>query len=152
MKLKLLIVTVLIGISAVNLKAAEYTDVPEVVERAFEKQYPDAKHIDWRKVNDTEYEVEFTRDGKDYEASYKANGVWRETGMILAKDDYPVAIVTAFMTYHPEEEIDEVVYYERGVSGAVYEVEYGDSETLFKPDGDPVPDFTEKQEEKYDKD
>lgn len=132
------------------------TEVPEAVKKAFNKQYRNATEVKWRKVDENEYEAEFIRDGKDYEASYTTGGKWRETGMILAKKEIPVAIRTSFMTLYPDAEMKQVVYIEKGVRGAVYEVEYMENGTLkevyFNPDGDRTPDFTEEEEEKYDMD
>jgi hypothetical protein len=156
MKHKIIFTFLLLFLCTGSFCFAGDVEVPKVVKEKFEKQYSDAKNASWFKLHDDEYEVEFTRDGKNYEASYKANGEWRETGMILSDKEIPVAIRTSFGTLFPDAEMLQVTLIENGVRGSVYEVEYKDEgkthEVYLKPDGDKVPDFSEDEEEKYDRD
>ncbi|MFX3625996.1 MAG: PepSY-like domain-containing protein [bacterium] len=149
------ILTVIFLMLASSVIAATNTEVPQAVLEKFKEMYTDASNVNWYKMGN-EYEAEFTRNGKNYEASYKQTGEWRETGTIIEKGKEPVAIRTSFGTLFPDAEMLQVVLIEKGVRGSVYEVEYkedGETQEIYlKPDGDRVPDFSEDEEEKYDRD
>lgn len=154
MKQKHFISTVLILV-VITLFSATYVEVPAIVLKTFNGQYPSATNVKWEKIA-AEYEAEFLLNGKNYEASFKPTGEWRETGLILETEKIPVAIITSFGTLYPNAELEQVVYIEKGVRGVVYEVEYTEDgkvlEVYLRTDGDRVPDFSEEEEEKYEKD
>ncbi|MFC0876204.1 PepSY-like domain-containing protein [Saccharicrinis sp. FJH2] len=109
-------------LSALMLNACGQPNVkvPEQVKAAFAKKFPNAKHVEWGKESETEWEAEFRINGMEYSANYDTSGKWLETESEISKKDLPESIKNTitkdFSGYKTDEaEISETrdgVFYE----------------------------------------
>jgi hypothetical protein len=83
----LLSVFLLFGIVALS-----QTNVPDQVRKEFTGKYPSAKSVKWSSESPTEFEAEFTMNGKEMSASFDSKGKWMETETELEARDLPVAV------------------------------------------------------------
>jgi hypothetical protein len=70
---------------------------PEVVENAFQTQFPTATSVKWERAG-VFRKVDFKVDSKEYEAWYNAAGVWLQTETTENYANIPVAIKTFLAT------------------------------------------------------
>ena len=64
---------------ALSFTAYSQTNVPVVVKTAFNKKFPTFKKAHWSREGKTEWEAEFTTNGKDMSANFDMQGNWKET-------------------------------------------------------------------------
>ncbi len=76
------------------------TTPPAEVVKAFQLKFPDATHVRWEKENATEYEANFTWNGADASANFKADGTWLETETGMTYNALPEAVRKAFEKEH----------------------------------------------------
>jgi len=80
---------VLISMNACGQNAK---DVPAKVKSGFDQKFPAAKKVKWGKENATEWEAEFTFNGKAYSANYTSDGTWLETEYSVAMSEVPADV------------------------------------------------------------
>lgn len=61
----------------------------------FDKQYPDAKEVDWKGGVDN-HTVVFKLNEKQYKASYTKDGSWNYTETSIAQDQLPKTVQLSF--------------------------------------------------------
>src|SRR5206468_966913 len=66
-------------------------NVPETVKNAFAKSFPNTTVKKWDK-EDSNYEANFTKDGKSMSATFDANGTWMETETDIKISELPAAV------------------------------------------------------------
>lgn len=74
---------------------AQIFKVPDLVKQVFDKQYPDAKEVDWSGGVDN-HMVQFRLAEKKYKASYTPSGSWNYTQTKVAFDSLPKAVQLSF--------------------------------------------------------
>lgn len=67
-------------------------DVPVKVKTGFDQKFPGAQKVKWGKENASEWEAEFTINGKAYSANYNLDGTWLETEYSVAMSEVPAAV------------------------------------------------------------
>ena len=100
-------------------KELKKDQVPKAVIAAFEKAFPNAKELEFEEElfeGKTAYEVEYKRDGKEYEFLYSAEGVLLQKEEEIDVKTLPDPVVQAILKTHPKAKIKE-------------------AEKLMKPDG-----------------
>ena len=97
-------------------------DVPEKVKTAFSEKFPDAKKIVWEQEDENEWEAEFKMNGKEYSASYNADGSWIETEYEIKTNEIPEAAKNTLDTEFTGFEIEEGEFIENP-EGNFYEFE-----------------------------
>ena len=100
-------------------KELKKDQVPKAVISAFEKAFPNAKELEFEEElfeGKTAYEVEYKRDGKEYEFLYSAEGVLLQKEEEINVKTLPDPVVQAILKAHPKAKIKE-------------------AEKLMKPDG-----------------
>lgn len=103
---------------------------PEVVQKAFDAKFPNAKSVEWDKENDQEWEAEFKMDGKSYSANFSLDGTWLETESEMKAKDLPAKVQEAITTNFSGYKIESAELAESPERTA-YEVEIqNDKETL----------------------
>jgi len=114
-----------------KLKSA---DVPAAVKSAFEKAYPNATDVDWKK-EDSGYEVEFEL-GSENEQSivFDANGKWLEKEIEINKADLPAPVLAALKG----KRIKEASKITKADGAVLYEAEVKRKDLLFDANGKPV--------------
>lgn len=84
------------------------SQVPSVVLKQFNIDFPKAKDIDWELENNT-YIVEFEQGwSKDFEVWYSSNGEKIRIEEEIVKSELPKAIVLAIQTNYPSYRIDDI--------------------------------------------
>ena len=79
---------------------------PKKVEKAFQKMYPGAKHIEWELKPDI-YAVDFKIDGKDVEAYFNAEGTWLRSKEDVNASSVPAAVKKAVKEAYPDFKIED---------------------------------------------
>ena len=74
---------------------AQLFKVPDLVKQMFDKQYPDAKEVDWKGGVDN-HTVEFKLNEKQYKASYTKDGSWNYTETKVPQDSLPKSAQLSF--------------------------------------------------------
>ena len=100
-------------------KELKKDQVPKAVISAFEKAFPNAKELEFEEElfeGKTAYEVEYKRDGKEYEFLYSTEGVLIQKEEDIDVKTLPDPVIQAILKAHPKAEIKE-------------------AEKLIKPDG-----------------
>jgi hypothetical protein len=64
---------------AFSFTACSQSRVPAPVKTAFSKKFPTVKKAHWAMEGKTEWEAEFTLNGKDMSANFDLQGHWKET-------------------------------------------------------------------------
>jgi uncharacterized membrane protein YkoI len=93
--------------------------LPKAVIAAFEKAFPNAKELEFEEAlfdGKTTYEVEYKKDGKEYEFLYSTEGVLIQKEEDIDVKTLPDPVIQAILKAHPKAEIKE-------------------AEKLIKPDG-----------------
>jgi len=93
--------------------------LPKAVIAAFEKAFPNAKELEFEEElfeGKTAYEVEYKRDGKEYEFLYSPEGVLLQKEEEVDVKTLPDPVIQAILKAHPKAKIKE-------------------AEKLMKPDG-----------------
>ncbi|WP_456866727.1 PepSY-like domain-containing protein [Galbibacter sp. BG1] len=117
--LKLLFMVVSVtGLSAFAIKK----EVPEKVEEAFNKKFPEAKAVHWDQESDHEWEAAFKYGGHWYSANFMDDGTWKETEHDIKLKQLPdrvrISLFQKFQNYKiKEQEISETT------NGILYECE-----------------------------
>lgn len=74
---------------------AQLFKVPDLVKQVFDKQYPDAKSVDWKGGVDNNT-VTFKLNEKQYKASYTKDGSWNYTETKVSQDSLPKSVQLSF--------------------------------------------------------
>lgn len=74
---------------------AQLIKVPDLVKQAFDKQYPDAKEVDWKGGLDY-HTVTFKLSDKKYKATYTKDGNWNATETTIAFEELPKSVQLSF--------------------------------------------------------
>jgi uncharacterized membrane protein YkoI len=108
-------------------KELSKNQVPKAVIAAFDKAYPNAKGLEFEEEmfeGKVAYEVEYKKNGMEYEFLYSADGVLLQKEEEIDGETLPVPIVQAIKKAYPKAEIKEaeqVMKPDNTVTG--YEVE-----------------------------
>jgi uncharacterized membrane protein YkoI len=115
----LIAVPMILGQANAGEKELKKDQVPKAVIAAFEKAYPNAKGVEFEEEifeGKTAYEVEYKKDGKEYEFLYSAEGVLLQKEEEIDVKTLPDPVIQAILKAHPKAKIKE-------------------AEKLMKPDG-----------------
>lgn len=150
--LAILMVAVMIITQSCAQTTAE-KDVPAKVKTTFSQKFPNAKRIKWDKENETEWEVEFKLDGKEYSANFTSDGTWKETEYEIKETEIPIEVKNILDNEFAGYEIDEVEILET-TEGKLYEIELekgkSEIEVTIDPSGKVVENEVEKEGEEED--
>ncbi len=138
-----LLVTGLVALFALTFTAMTFPfhNVPQKVKDAFAEKFPNAENVKWERESATEFEVEFTLDGKKMEAEFKTDGTWKETETEIKAADLPQQVRSAIDKHIPGASIHEAEMLDLPEVGEAYEVEMKqgrsskEMEVVFGPDG-----------------
>ena len=119
MTLVLVAVPMIFGQASASEKELKKDQVPKAVIAAFEKAFPNAKELEFEEAlfdGKTTYEVEYKKDGKEYEFLYSTEGVLIQKEEDIDVKTLPDPVIQAILKAHPKAKIKE-------------------AEKLMKPDG-----------------
>jgi len=90
------IIPMLIGFTLVTFVAsAQFVDVPDVVLKAFDQKFADAKQVEWLH-NIGKPEVRFVQNEKKCKARFTSKGVWEETETKITETELPTEVADGF--------------------------------------------------------
>jgi uncharacterized membrane protein YkoI len=115
----LIAVPMILGQANAGEKELKKDQVPKAVIAAFEKAFPNAKELEFEEETfegKTAYEVEYKKDGKEYEFIYSAEGMLLQKEEEIDIKTLPDPVIQAILKAHPKAKIKE-------------------AEKLMKPDG-----------------
>ena len=119
MTLVLVAVPMIFGQASASEKELKKDQLPKAVIAAFEKAFPNAKELEFEEAlfdGKTTYEVEYKKDGKEYEFLYSTEGVLIQKEEDIDVKTLPDPVIQAILKAHPKAKIKE-------------------AEKLMKPDG-----------------
>ena len=136
-------------------QACAQSKAPSNVKEAFSKKFPTAKKANWDKENESEWEVEFKMNGKEYSANFLTGGTWKETEYEISKKDIPTAVKNTLDTQFKGFDMEEAEISETS-EGKVYEFSLEkddtDLEVAIAPNGRIVKKETKKENDDDDED
>lgn len=139
MKIILMLLVAAASISTVTLaqmkeksEKKEKENVPAVVKRAFEKQYPGTK-VKWDK-EDGKYEAGFKYLSHEMSVVYNASGVVEETEIEIPVSQLPAA-VTSYILQHKMGKISESAKITKANGEVHYEAEVKGKDVIFDAAG-----------------
>ena len=110
------------------------TTPPPAVLYAFKTKFPNATEVKWGMENKTEYEAEFTLDGKKISANFKTDGSGVETETGVAQKDLPAGVMDYINKNYAGAKVNETAKIEMP-DKTVYEVEVKGKSVLFDLSG-----------------
>jgi len=110
MKQNLLILVALL--MAFSFTAYSQGQTPAVVKTAFSKKFPMVKKAHWATEGKTEWEAEFTLNGKDMSANFDSKGNWKETETTLNETRLSTTEMETLSKQFPGYTINDVAFAE----------------------------------------
>jgi len=89
------LVILVMAFAFISGSAFSQKNLPEIVKNEFAKKYAAAKSVRWDNEDKTEWEAEFTIDGKRMSASFDVSGKWIESETIITEKELPASVVTS---------------------------------------------------------
>jgi hypothetical protein len=139
------IVMMILGLLVIQPAVAQKKDVrekevPAVVLQALLKKYPEAKTRTWKTKNG-EYEVDFYKGSKKFEAKFEGDGAWKKTSFKVSEKDVPDAVRAAFRRSEQASwQVDDYYNVEDADAGILWMVKavkgQETMELYYRPDGD----------------
>jgi hypothetical protein len=123
---------------------------PEAVLTAFKARFPSVENADWSMEDETEWEAEFKKDGKEMSANFMEDGTWVGTETGIKSDALPHAVLDAILAQFEGYKIEEAALLEGTELALAYEVELKKDqavfETVFSSEGTLIMQRTELEE------
>ncbi|MEX6689727.1 PepSY-like domain-containing protein [Danxiaibacter flavus] len=110
------------------------TNVPVEVKNAFKKNFTGVSNIKWEKEGG-EYEVSFSKSGKQMSAVYSAGGNLKETEEVIAINELPVGIDAYVAQHYKGSKIKEAAKIKKANGEINYEAEVNKVDVLFDSKG-----------------
>lgn len=121
-----------IGFAACAQKVNEKA-VPAVVKTAFAKEYPGVV-AKWEKEN-SKFEVNFKKDGKQMSALYEANGTLTETEASMKVTELPANVLSYVKEHYKGKTIKEASKITKATGIVNYEAEVSGMDVIFDASG-----------------
>lgn len=100
-----------------------HAQVPDEVQRAFEKHYPNENDPKWMIDKNGNFETHFKEDGEHYRADFTPGGQWIETERSIKKKDLPKIVREILKSEYNDFEIVELEETLHHSKGLFYDVE-----------------------------
>ncbi|WP_303315174.1 PepSY-like domain-containing protein [Flavivirga abyssicola] len=124
-------------------------DIPELVKKAFETKFSEAKHLKWTYENGI-WEVSFYKNSQKYSSTFDEQGRWLETEHDINKNNLPLIILENLQTSYEKYEVDDVAFVESN-EREFYEIELEfegkDIEVLYNKEGHVVKEYINEIED-----
>ena len=95
---------------AISLTACGQTRVPAVVKTSFNRKFPTVKKAHWAREGKTEWEAEFTMNGKDMSANFDFQGNWKETETTLKSTALSYKVMETLSKQFPGYSVEDVSF------------------------------------------
>lgn len=109
-------------------------NVPVEVKNAFTKSFPNVTVKKWDKEG-SDYEANFTKDGKTMSATFDAKGNWKETETDIKISELPATIIEYVKTKYNNATIKEAAIISNTEKKKMYEAEVKGKDLLFDENG-----------------
>ncbi len=93
--MKKIILAIVLVASSISYSNAQLIKIPDLVKQSFDKQYPNAKEVDWKGGIDN-HTVVFISSEKKCKASYTSKGDWNYTETKVVFDSIPKSVQDGF--------------------------------------------------------
>ena len=104
----LIAILALIYVANAQEKKIKTSEVPSTVTKSFKAKFPNVKEVEWVK-EEADYEVEFEMSGKEHEAKFSSDGIWKETETKMKVSEIPQSVKTGLMkTEYKDWKIEKV--------------------------------------------
>jgi len=107
------IIILLLTFSVLMLNA-QTDDLPQKVNDALYKKYPNARDVNW-KTNNNIYEIEFYQSVDMFTTLFDKEGIWIETGVVIADSELPVNLQHELNKKYPDAAI---IYSEKVITSS----------------------------------
>ncbi|MFT3827958.1 MAG: PepSY-like domain-containing protein [Chitinophagaceae bacterium] len=107
---------------------------PAVAKAAFSKAFPGASKVKWEKEN-SDYEVNFTKDGKEMSAVYDSKGVLKETEVEITAAELPAAATEYIKQHYKGATVKEAAKITTASGTVTYEAEVNKKDVIFDANG-----------------
>jgi len=109
-------------------------NIPAPVKATFEKSFPHTVVKKWDKEG-SNYEANFSKDGKTMSATFDANGTWKETETDIKIEELPPSVLSYIKSNYRDAGIKEAAIIETA-KDKMYEVEVKRKDLLFDMHGE----------------
>lgn len=93
---------------------------PQKVKDAFAEKFANATNMEWDKESDTEWEVEFKMNKKEFSSNFMQDGTWVETEYEVDVSEIPQLVMDNLKSNFEGYDIEEIEFSET-VKGSLYE-------------------------------
>lgn len=125
---------VLIGLSITvvfcNEQELQEKDVPAAVREALQKQFPEAKNVEWTKEVG-KFEASFKHNEKETSAQFTEAGIAEETEVEIKKEELPASVLSYISANHKGAKIKEAAKITKASGEIIYEAEVKGKDLLF---------------------
>jgi uncharacterized membrane protein YkoI len=142
----LIVMMISLTLSTVYAQEVEQKDVPEAVKTSFQKECTTAKEVEWEKEG-SNYEVEFEMNKTEYSVLFDDAGSKLETEMEITTKELPKAVSEYVKTTY-KKTVKEAAKSTDANGVITYEVEIKGMDLIFDKDGKFI---KEEKEDKKDK-
>jgi uncharacterized membrane protein YkoI len=129
----LVVISVFVSCAVAYAQKIDVSKVPAAVKQAFVQKYPGLA-AKWEKEN-SNYEVNFKKDGKAMSAVIDVKGAILETETDIAVKDLPAGVESYIKTHYKGATIKEAAQIVKANGEVVYEAEVNKKDVLFDAHG-----------------
>lgn len=104
---------------------------PAAVVTAFQQKFPNAKHLDWGKEKNGDWEAEFEEGEVEMSANFSAAGQWLETETEIKVSELPAPVQSALTGKN----VKEAAKILRADGSTVYEAEVKHEDFIYDANG-----------------
>lgn len=120
MKIKILFFVL---IASVWITGCHRVNIPDSVQKLFNKTFPDAKNVSWKKEKPLKYEASFVINGTEMSASYNGDGKWLETSQAIKQLELPGMVQSIIDSVYADYEVANTSRIEKPEKIVLYKVE-----------------------------
>ena len=132
---KLILVIAIVGfIGSAQAQKLTAKDVPVAVKEAFTKAYPMEKDIDWSK-DGSNYEAQYDAKQGDISVTYKSDGELVETEMDIPISSLPQGVMDYVKKHHKNHKVKEAAKITSANGTVTYEAEVNGMDLIFDSKG-----------------
>lgn len=136
MKIKILVVTMIVS---ALLPGCNSLKVPDNVQAFFNKTYPDAQNVTWKKEKPLKYDASFIINGTEMSVSFNGDDKWLETSKAIKQLELPGTVQSVLDSVYADYEVAGTSRIEKPEKTILYKVELkngtNQKEVLFKENG-----------------
>lgn len=134
MKKLTIVFTITASMVLINAQKIQQKDIPALVQARLQKQFPDAKNIQWEKEHGN-YEAGFQSKGIKYSVLVNSSGTLLETEVPVAISSFPAQSKAFILKKYPNQKIKETSKITDSKGVVTYEAEVNGKDLIFDTKG-----------------